>query len=166
MGQKEVQQNHMHPNEELLQKFYTCFQHRDADGMVVCYHPTVVFSDPIFQTLKGERASAMWHMLLGRSKDIDVSFRGIQADEQQGITHWEASYTYAATGRQVRNIVDARFHFQEGRILLHQDTFDLWQWATQALGMSGRLLGWTPFMHQTIRRKAAQALDAYHDSHR
>lgn len=159
--QKEAAENYMHPNEELLHRFYTCFQQRDPDGMVACYHQEVVFSDPIFQTLKGERAGAMWHMLIGRSKDMTVSFSGIQADERQGVAHWEADYTYGATGRMVHNSVDARFQFQEGYILIHQDTFDLWQWATRALGISGRLLGWTPFLQQTIRRKAAQALDAY-----
>jgi len=29
------------------------------------------------------------------------------------------------------------------------------------MGMSGHLLGWTPFMHNAIRRKAAQTLDIY-----
>lgn len=151
----------MHPNEELLTTFYTCFQQRDPAGMAACYHPEIVFSDPVFQTLKGERATAMWHMLIGRSKDIALNFSKIQADEQQGSAHWEASYTYSATQRKVLNIVNAQFRFQDGLIILHQDTFDLWKWAAQALGTSGRLLGWTPFMQKTIRQKAAQALDAY-----
>ena len=151
----------MHPNEELLKKFYTCFQQRDADGMTACYHAEVVFSDPVFQALKGERAIAMWHMLIGRSKDIEITFGDIQADEQSGVAHWKARYTYSATGRKVHNVIDARFRFQEGRILVHHDTFDIWKWASQALGLSGRLLGWTPFMQKAIRRKAAQTLDAY-----
>jgi hypothetical protein len=29
------------------------------------------------------------------------------------------------------------------------------------LGMNGHLLGWTPFMQNAIRRKAAQTLDIY-----
>ena len=151
----------MHPNEELLKTFYTCFQRREPAGMTACYHPEVVFSDPVFQTLKGERASAMWHMLIGRSKDIEILFGDIQADEQSGSAHWEARYTYSATGRKVQNVVQAQFGFQEGSILVHQDTFDLWKWAAQALGISGRLFGWTPLMQQTIQRKAAQTLDAY-----
>jgi hypothetical protein len=129
--------------------------------MTACYHPEIVFSDPVFQTLKGERAIAMWHMLVGRSKDIEISFGQIQADEHQGSAHWEASYTYSATSRRVHNVVNAQFCFQEGHIVLHQDTFDLWTWASQALGIGGRLLGWTPFLQHTIRQKAAQTLDAY-----
>ena len=151
----------MHSNEELLEKFYTCFQRREPDGMIECYHQDVVFSDPVFQTLKGERASAMWHMLLGRSKDIEIIFGDIQADEQSGSAHWEARYIYSATGRKVHNVINAQFHFQQESILVHNDTFDLWKWASQALGVSGRLLGWTPFMQKAIRHKAAQTLDAY-----
>jgi limonene-1,2-epoxide hydrolase len=151
----------MHPNEELLNKFYTCFQQRDPDTMTACYHPKIVFSDPIFQTLKGERAIAMWHMLIGSSKDMEITFRDIRADEQQGTAHWEAKYTYGPAQRQMHNIVNAQFRFQDGKILVHQDIFDLRTWATQALGTPGRLFGWTPFIQQTIRRKAAQALDAY-----
>jgi len=151
----------MHPNAELIKKFYTCFQQRDPDGMTACYRPEIVFSDPVFQTLKGERAIAMWHMLIGRSKDIEITFGDIQADDERGSAHWEATYTYSATGRKVHNVINAQFRFQDGSILAHHDTFDLWKWASQALGLSGRLLGWTPFMQQAIRRRAGQALDDY-----
>lgn len=151
----------MHPNEEVIKTFYTCFQQRNPAGMTSCYHPEIVFSDPVFQTLKRERAIAMWHMLVGRSKDIEISFGEIQADEQQGSAHWEASYTYSATDRKVQNVVNTQFRFQEGHIILHQDVFDLWRWASQALGIGGRLLGWTPFLQHTIRQKAVQTLDAY-----
>jgi hypothetical protein len=75
--------------------------------------------------------------------------------------HWKARYTYSVTGRKVHNVVNARLRFQEGRIFVHYDTFDLWKWASQALGMSGHLLGWTPFMQNAIHRKAAQTLDIY-----
>src|SRR2546425_8386371 len=100
-------------------------------------------------------------MLIGRSKDIEITFGDIRADEQSGSAHLEAGYTYSATGRKVHNVINAQFRFQEGSILVHHDTFDIWKWASQALGISGRLLGWTPFMQQTIRRRAGQALDDY-----
>ncbi|HEX9035947.1 MAG TPA: nuclear transport factor 2 family protein [Ktedonobacterales bacterium] len=150
-----------HPNAALVERFYAAFARRDPDGMIACYDPNVTFSDPVFQTLKGERAGAMWRMLAGRSQDLKVAASDIQADDTQGSAHWVALYTYSATGRRVRNVVNARFRFQNGRIILHQDTFDLWKWAAQALGPSGQFLGWTLFMRSAIRRNAARALDAY-----
>lgn len=151
----------MHPNAELIERFYQAFARRDPDGMIACYTPDVTFTDPVFQTLKGARAGAMWRMLAGRSQDLKVAASDIQADDSQGSAHWVALYTYTATGRKVRNVVNARFRFQNGRILVHQDTFDLWKWAAQALGSTGQFLGWTPFLRAAIRRNAARALDAY-----
>ena len=52
----------MHPNAQLIQTFYTAFQNRDAAGMAACYHPEVVFSDPVFPHLEGPKAIAMWQM--------------------------------------------------------------------------------------------------------
>lgn len=151
----------MHPNEDLITRFYTCFSQRDAAGMIACYHPEILFSDPVFQNLKGERAGAMWTMLTGRSKDIEIIFRDVHADDRSGTAHWDAYYTYSATGKKVHNSVDAHFLFQDGKIIQHRDVFDLWKWASQALGSSGRLLGWTPFMQNTIRKRAQATLDTY-----
>jgi hypothetical protein len=151
----------VHPNELLLHHFYTCFQHRDADGMTGCYHSEVAFSDPAFGELHAMEPVAMWKMLLGNAKDMQVTFRDIQADEQQGCAHWEANYTFPTTGRRVQNVVEARFQFREEKILIHQDSFDYWKWASQALGLPGRLLGWTPWLHNKTQQAAREKLRDY-----
>lgn len=151
----------MHPNEELISHFYEAFARHDADGMIACYHPDVEFSDNVFRDLHGPRAGAMWRMLAERGKDLTVSVRDVRADDASGSAHWDARYTYSATGRKVLNRVEARFEFREGQILVHHDTFNLWRWAAQALGLSGLLLGWTPFMQRAIQRNAQRTLDKY-----
>jgi ketosteroid isomerase-like protein len=158
---EELAMDATHPNAALIERFYTAFARRDVDAMLACYAPDVTFSDPVFQTLKGERAGAMWRMLAGRSQDLKVAASDIQAGDAHGSAHWVALYTYSATGRHVRNIVNASFQFRDGRILVHQDSFSLWKWAAQALGPSGQYLGWTPFVRGAIRRNAAKALDVY-----
>ena len=55
-----------------------------------------------------------------------------------GRAHWDATYTYSATGRRVDNRIDATFAFRDGLIVRHDDRFDLWRWARQALGVQGR----------------------------
>jgi hypothetical protein len=107
----------------------------------------------------------MWRMLVERGKDLTLSVRDIHADEQGGSAHWDARYTYSATGRKVLNRVEARFQFQDGLIVLHRDAFDLWRWAAQALGPSGLILGWSPFMRRAIQRSAQAALDRYSARH-
>ncbi len=42
----------MHPNAALIQRFYAAFAARDAAGMQACYHPDVVFRDPVFGELR------------------------------------------------------------------------------------------------------------------
>lgn len=151
----------MNANEQLIARFYTAFQQRDAAGMIACYDPQVQFSDPVFPDLRGERAGAMWRMLCARGKDLRLEFRDVRADAQAGSAHWEAWYTFAQTGRQVHNVIEASFEFRDGRIARHTDRFDLHRWAGQALGLPGRLLGGTPLLQNRIRGMARKGLDAF-----
>ena len=151
----------MNANETLIQRFYTAFQKRDAAGMVACYDANVAFSDPVFTDLKGARANAMWTMLCERGKDLKIEFKDVRADERSGSAHWDAWYSFSATGRQVHNSIDATFEFRNGKIVKHTDRFDLHRWAGQALGTAGKLLGWTPLLQNKIRAMAAKNLDDY-----
>ena len=146
---------------DLLTRFYTAFQQKDAERMVACYTPDVRFSDPVFPDLVGERAKGMWRMLVGRGKDLRLEFRDITADERGGSAHWEAWYTFTASGRKVHNVIDATFTFRDGLIATHTDRFDLYRWTRHALGAKGALLGWSPFVQGAIRRQASTALDRY-----
>lgn len=154
-----------HPNEELITRFYTSFQKRDAEGMCAAYHADVTFSDPVFVDLRGARARGMWRMLVERAKDIRLEFRDVTADDLTGSAHWEAWYTFSATGAKVHNVIDARFTFEGGLVKDHRDSFDLWRWASQALGAKGKLLGWAPPVQGAIRKNAQKGLDAWMEGH-
>lgn len=143
---------------DLLHRFYAAFREKNAEGMVACYAPDVRFSDPVFPDLVGERAGAMWRMLVGRGKDLRLEVSGVEADDRQGKAHWEAWYTFTSTGKPVHNVIEATFTFRDGLIATHTDRFDLWRWSRMALGPKGTLLGWTPFVQQAIRRQADAAL--------
>jgi len=158
---KAKQKQAMHRNAELIRDFYTCFSNRDARGMAACYHPSVKFSDEVFTELEGARANAMWRMLCERGKDLKIEFRDIKANDSKGSAHWEAWYTFSATGRPVHNKIDAHFEFRDKKIFRHRDTFDFYAWASQALGLTGRLLGWSSFLKKRVRAKAAKGLATY-----
>lgn len=145
-------------NAERIAEFYRCFARRDGDGMAACYHPRIRFSDPVFPDLQGPQAGAMWRMLCSRGKDLKVQSSGIHADDHGGRAHWEAWYTFSATGRMVHNRIDATFEFAEGRIVRHVDRFSFWRWSAQALGATGALLGWTPLVRGKVRAQAAAGL--------
>jgi ketosteroid isomerase-like protein len=153
----EIKMNH----KQLITNFYTAFQNKDWKTMQACYHNDVVFSDPVFQNLKGKEAFAMWHMLVEAGKDLRLEFKDAKANEQEGSCHWEAHYSFSRTGRKVHNIIDAKFKFKDGKIIEHNDTFDLWRWTRMALGTSGILLGWTPMVQKKIRNLAQSNLQKF-----
>jgi ketosteroid isomerase-like protein len=150
----------MHPHAALIERFYASFAKRDWAGMAACYHSDVHFSDEAFD-LHGADAGMMWRMLLTNGKDLTLEYSGIEADDRTGRAHWDARYTFSATGRKVLNRIDASFEFRDGLIVRHVDRFDFWTWSRQALGAPGLLLGWTPFLKNKVRATAAGNLKRY-----
>jgi hypothetical protein len=61
----------------------------------------------------------------------------------------------------VHNRIAAAFVFDRGRISRHDDVFDLYAWARQALGLKGALLGWAPPGQRAIRAQAARSLERF-----
>jgi ketosteroid isomerase-like protein len=151
----------MHPNEQVIQKFYEAFHARDAAGMTACYDPKIVFSDPAFGTLEGKDATAMWHMLCGRARDLHVNVTKIQADDTSGSADWQAKYLFGPNRRPVHNMVKAAFDFRDGKIVKHADSFDMWKWTRMALGSVGTLLGWSPFLKAAVRKSVRRQLDEF-----
>ncbi len=146
---------------ELIAGFYEAFRKCDAGGMVACYHPEVVFSDPVFGELRGANAGEMWAMLCSRAKDLDIVYSGVSAEAGRGRARWEATYTFTHTGRRVQNFIDATFEFRDGLIVRHDDVFDLYRWARMAFGPAGVLLGWTPFFQSKIRANAKRGFESW-----
>ena len=102
----------MHPNADLIERFYAAFARRDWAAMAACYHPQVHFSDEVFD-LHGVDAGLMWRMLCTSGRDLQIEASGIAADAARGQAHWDAHYTFGATGRKVLNRIDARFEFRD-----------------------------------------------------
>jgi ketosteroid isomerase-like protein len=149
-------------NEQLIRHFYESFARSDADEMVACYADEIEFSDPAFGLLKGADAKNMWKMLVERGRGkIKIEFKNVTAGDTNGAADWTAEYLFSKTGRRVFNRIHAEFEFKDGKIIRHNDTFDIWKWSKQALGLSGFLLGWSSFLHNKIRQNARQSLREY-----
>ncbi|HEY9005460.1 MAG TPA: nuclear transport factor 2 family protein [Ohtaekwangia sp.] len=151
----------MNSHEALIHQFYTAFQNRDYATMQDCYHPQATFSDPVFQHLNAAQVKAMWQMLLTSAKDMRASFADINVSGNNGTCTWQAWYIFSKTGRPVHNVIHASFEFKDGKIFRHQDSFNLWRWSRQALGVPGLFLGWSPMVRNTIRKSATYSLGKY-----
>ncbi len=149
------------PTEDLIVRFYGAFADSDGAGMAACYAPDATFSDPVFQGLDAREAGGMWRMLTGQATDLRIELLDHDCDDARGSAHWRAHYTFSQTGRPVVNEVHASFRFDDGLIAEHIDEFDFYRWARQALGAQGLILGWTPFLHSAVRRRARGSLEQF-----
>jgi ketosteroid isomerase-like protein len=139
-------------NQTLIENFYTAFANGNVAEMNACYHENVTFEDPAFGELKGKKAKAMWEMLLSRSDTKpNIQFSNVTANDKTGSANWIAEYEYGKQKRKVINHITAKFEFLDGKIIRHKDSFDVWKWSQQALGISGYLLGWSGFMQKKIQ---------------
>ncbi len=147
----------------IIETFYKAFTNLDADKMTACYHDDIVFEDPAFGVLKGKRAKAMWQMLCQsqKGKDFKVVVSDIKGNAINGSAHWEAYYMFSKTGRNVHNKIDAEFVFKDGLIIKHNDNFNLHNWAKQAMGLKGIIMGRTRYFSNKLKSQTNYLLDTY-----
>jgi len=148
-------------NEQLIHDFYNSFKSKDYKAMQACYDDRATFSDAVFEGLTATETRAMWEMLIKSGKDLSLDFENIWADDKSGRAEWVAHYTFSRTGRKVTNHIKAEFLFQSGKIIQHKDHFNFYRWASQALGLPGILLGWTPFIRNKVRAAAMKNLVSF-----
>lgn len=153
----------MTPNSlQLIEKFYFGFASGNIQAMHECYHPEVVFKDPVFGELVGKDARDMWKMLLEKSQgQLEIRFSKLKVTGLTGTADWRANYTFSRTKRPIENLIRAQFEFKDGLIFRHEDQFNLYQWSKQAFGIKGVLLGWTPFFKKGIHEQAIETLHSF-----
>jgi ketosteroid isomerase-like protein len=147
--------------EDIIEQFYTAFAQQDAEKMVSFYADEIVFSDPAFGTLKGEKVKNMWRMLMSGKNNTVVTFGDISSDEDTVVAKWSATYTFSQTGKSVVNNVCAKFVLDGEKIVAHHDNFNLHKWAKQALGFKGWLMGGTGFFQKQLNKSTNNMLTSF-----
>ena len=152
----------MKPKEQVIEEFYAGFAAANSATMCSCYHPEIVFQDPVFGILEATDVKDMWEMLLAKSQgNLEINFSNVHSDGEKGAADWTAKYVFSSTNRAVFNKIHADFEFKDGLIYRHIDRFNLYSWSKQALGFKGILLGWTPFFKTKIQQQALQSLRTF-----
>ncbi len=154
----------MNDNEKLIHHFYNSFNQRIHTEMQKCYADNATFSDEAFVNLNSAQVKAMWEMLCIRGKDLRIRFDNVNADDKIGSCNWIANYTFSQTGNTVENHIKANFEFENGKIIKHIDSFDFYKWSSQALGIAGKLLGWTSFLRNKVQKTAMKNLTDFMNS--
>jgi len=148
-------------NEELITNFYESFKRKDFRGMQNCYADNATFSDEVFKKLNASEVKAMWEMLILRGNDLELEYKNVNADDKTGSAEWVATYTFSKTKRKVINRISAHFVFDNGKIVSHIDKFNFYKWSSQALGLTGLLLGWTGFLKKKVQLQAQSQLERF-----
>src|SRR5258706_12878953 len=105
--------------------------------MAAMYAPDATFEDAVF-ALKGPDIGKMWAALAKRAKDLSISYTVAQAGTDRGSVEWTARYLFGGKNPVV-NVILAELTFANGKIVRHVDSFDFHRWASQALGLPGKL---------------------------
>ena len=149
----------MNDNKQIIERFYSAFQRLDYKTMNDCYSDDIIFSDPVFLTLREDDVKGMWEMLCKNAKDFSLTFSDIELiDEEYATCKWVAKYTFSKTGNKVINNIKAFMRIKEGKIIEHSDAFRLSTWIGQALGRKGVWFGWTGFMKRAVQNNARKSL--------
>jgi len=151
-------------NINLLRAFFKSFIKGDVDSMLECFHENIVFRDQVFGRLEGEEVNKMWRMLLQYGKkNLQISYKDLEADEFSGTAKWRAVYYYGRKRRQVINLIESSFKFQDNKIIEQVDHYDMWKWSGQALGWKGWLLGWSIYFTTKVQEKSREKLRKYQE---
>ena len=152
----------MNNNARVIERFYAAFQQLDHKSMNACYDEDIIFSDPVFLTLRGDEVRYMWEMLCTNARDFSLRFSDIELlDEEYATCRWTATYTFSKTGRKVVNSIKAYMKLRDGKIIEHSDAFRLTTWIGQALGWIGVMFGWTGFMKRAVQKNARKNLQRF-----
>jgi len=151
----------MNANEELITNFYKAFQKKDYKTMQNYYSDDATFNDPVFQNLNVNQVKAMWEMFCIKGKKLNIEYKNIKANENEGSCEWIATYQFSKTGKNVINHIYTNFNFDNGKIMNHADSFNFYKWVSQSLGLIGLLLGWTPFIRNKIQQGALKNLNDF-----
>jgi SnoaL-like protein len=147
--------------ETVATNFYSAFKQKNAQGMNKCYHPQLTFEDPAFGKLTYDQTCAMWQMLCTSTKDLIIDFNILKVEKDYVETRWVAEYTLGKNKRFVHNEIIAHMNFAEGKIIKHTDVFNLHNWAKQALGLQGWLLGGSSFFKKKLQQQTNRQLAKY-----
>jgi hypothetical protein len=105
----------------------------------------------------------MWRMLClsQKKKKFNVIASNITVNEDNGSARWEANYVFSETGRKIHNKIDVTFEFKDGKIIKHTDYFNQHNWAKQALGFKGYLIGGTSFFKRKLNAQTNRLLTKF-----
>jgi hypothetical protein len=156
-------------NINLVQKFFSCYQNHDFQGMHHCLAENIKFSDFAYD-IQGVQVKAMWHLFcisyLTRTNPVNVpEFEIGQATEDTVSAKYRVSYVYE--DKPVDYFIEADFKIQDNKIVEQKDKFgsiSTFEFIKMAFGFPLQLLAVEPLdrlLRVLINKKVMEKLDRF-----
>lgn len=156
----------MHPNEDLIHRFFRAMQKHDLSSALLCYHNDITYEDDLFRELKQNDVVKMWEMRMAENPDWEIEYRDVEASAVWGRAYWTLVYGKTKSGKRKRRHIVARFTFLDEKILYHSDAFNLYNWVTENRGAWWRVLVWFSPFRYFLRAGAHRKLQQFKDQYR
>ncbi len=155
-------------NEDVVRKFFSCYQSHDFKGMNSCLDEHVKFSDFAFD-IQGNQVRAMWHWFcipfLLREEPVDVTtFEILHAEGDVVEASYRVSYLYGDKQKPVIYFIKTSFVIQNDKIVQQTDEFgniSEYEFAKMALGLPFQFLAFTPLLRDIVQPKAIKKLNEF-----
>jgi ketosteroid isomerase-like protein len=155
-------------NEDIVKKFFSCYQAHDYVGMQNCLDENVKFADFAFD-IEGKQVKAMWHWFCvsypPRDKPVSVpEFEVVNSNNDKVLAKYRVNYLYGDNQRPVDYFIQAHFKLQDDKIVEQKDEFSSiseFEFAEMAFGFPLQLLALTPLLRVLVKKKAAEKLSQF-----
>jgi limonene-1,2-epoxide hydrolase len=158
-------------NEDVVKKFFSCYQQHDFKGMHSCLDENIKFSDFAYD-IQGDQVKAMWHLFcisyLPRKKPVDIpEFKIIEIAGNTVLAKYRVSYLYGEKERPVDYWIEAYFKIKDNKICEQQDEFDsvsTFGFVEMALGFPYQLIAIKPLdqiLRVLINKKVMKKLNKF-----
>lgn len=156
------------PNQQIVEKFLSCYQQHIYEGMQSCLAEKVHFSDFAFD-IRDEKVMAMWRWFCTvyppREKPVDVpEFSILEAVGDSVVAKYRVKYLYGDHQRPVDYFIKSRFTLSNDRIVEQHDEFfsiSEYEFAKMAFGYPTALLALTPLLRKIVQKKAPEKLEQF-----
>lgn len=131
----------------------------DIADTAQAYSDDVIVSSPILGEIAGSSSIRALRVFMREDPQLVLDFAISAATDDTAIVTWEAAYRFFPTDRHVRHKGRSALVVENDRIVRQVDTFDLRDWASQAIGPAGHVLCYLPGTRGWIGKEVRLAID-------
>lgn len=149
-------------NQELVEKFYRCFEYLDGEGMVSCLAEDTIYNDPIYGIIKGEYAAGLWRMRCKNLVDMKIDIIDfVELDHEYIKCKWNSTFFSRSSAKQISMTMTSFMKINDQKITEHSDAYRLSDWLAKAYGLTGILFGWSGWMKKREQSRYRTMLEKF-----